>query len=42
MGDDGLKQDIKQGCIDKSSIQPEFVRHCVVDMAGADIINKLK
>ncbi|ODN04727.1 Leucine-rich repeat-containing protein 16A [Orchesella cincta] len=41
MGDDGLKQDIKQGCIDKSSIQPEFVRHCVVDMAGADIINKL-
>ncbi|CAG7785934.1 unnamed protein product [Allacma fusca] len=41
MGDENLKQEIKQGCLDKSMIAPEFVRHCVMDMAGTDMMNKL-
>jgi len=37
-----VKADIKQGCADKSAVSADFVRHCVMDIAGADIINKLK
>ncbi len=42
MGDNSLREEMKEGCVDKSGIPPEFVRHCVMDLAGTDIINKLK
>lgn len=42
MGDENLKQEIKESCMDKSGISHEFVKHCVCDIAGADIVNKLK
>jgi hypothetical protein len=42
MGDENLKQEIKEGCLEKSGVSAEFVKHCVMDIAGADIINKLK
>ena len=42
MGYERLKKEIKEGCVDKSTIPVDFVRHCIMDMAGTDIINKLK
>lgn len=37
-----VKADIKDGCLAKSKICQDFVRKCIVDVAGTDIINKLK
>lgn len=42
MGDEDLKQEIREGCIERAGVSSEFVKHCVMDIAGADIINKLK
>ncbi|XP_035702195.1 F-actin-uncapping protein LRRC16A isoform X3 [Folsomia candida] len=41
MGDEDLKQEIREGCIERAGVSSEFVKHCVMDIAGADIINKL-
>jgi hypothetical protein len=42
LGAETVKLEIKEGCLEKSGISSDFVRHCVMDIAGADIINKLK
>ncbi|XP_063216006.1 F-actin-uncapping protein LRRC16A isoform X3 [Bacillus rossius redtenbacheri] len=38
---DRIQQEIRSTCTDKNCLQPEFVRACILEQAGTDIMNRV-
>jgi hypothetical protein len=42
LADDRVQGEIKKMCREKNFLAPEFIHTCIVEQAGADIMNKVK
>jgi hypothetical protein len=42
LADDRVQGEIKKMCREKNFLAPEFIHACIVEQAGADIMNKVK
>lgn len=42
LADDRVQAEIRKMCHEKNFLAPEFIHTCIVEQAGADIMNKVK
>lgn len=42
LADDRVQAEIRKMCQEKNFLAPEFIHTCIVEQAGADIMNKFK
>lgn len=42
LADDRVQDEIRKMCHEKNFLAPEFIHTCIVEQAGADIMNKFK
>ena len=42
LADDRVQSEIRKMCREKNFLAPEFIHTCILEQAGADIMNKVK